>query len=102
MVQGTLDGTPGEYYLLQFFSNASGDPEGGTFLASEDVYLYDNEDGNFTVYIPPGPFDQTAYTVTATDDDGNTSEFSDPQTLKVAASVRASVTLYPLWAQSNT
>lgn len=78
-IQGTLNGTANTTYTLEFFSGTAGHPsgygEGQTYLGS----ITATTDGNcnasfsFTGLLPPG---QDFVTATATDPDGNTSEFS--------------------------
>ncbi|MFT3894964.1 MAG: CSLREA domain-containing protein [Anaerolineales bacterium] len=80
MIQGLLASTPGTKFRLEFFSNETCDPsgfgEGKTFLGSADVRT--NPAGtahfkvNLPISLPPGAF----VTSTATDQAGNTSEFS--------------------------
>jgi uncharacterized repeat protein (TIGR01451 family)/CSLREA domain-containing protein len=72
---GALASLPGADYTIEFFSNAacdsSGYGEGETFLSRLDVTA--DASGNATFAVPPGIATLTA---TATDPDGNTSEFS--------------------------
>ena len=79
-VTGTLNSTPQTTFLVEFFANGLADPsghgEGETLLGN--TYVTTNGDGladftvSFPVRLPPGHF----LTATATDRDGNTSEFS--------------------------
>ncbi len=79
-VQGTLNGTPNSVFLLEFFANTACDPsgygEGEKFLGSTQVTTDASCIGIFDVTlpspVPPGSF----ITATATDEAGNTSEFS--------------------------
>jgi len=79
-VEGMLDSTPETTFRLEFFSNAeadgSGYGEGETFLGSVDVTTDTSGIADFsaafTQRVPLGHF----ITATATDPEGNTSEFS--------------------------
>jgi CSLREA domain-containing protein len=94
-VEGTLNSTPGETFDLDFYSSPSCDSsdhgEGKTFLGSTSVTTDGPDDANpgdasfsETFDDTLGPYDQV--TATATDANGNTSEFSEcfgPETLVV-------------------
>ena len=78
-VQGTLKGTPGTTYTLEFFGNTtcppSGPGQGQTVLGTTTATADSNGNVSFaaTVQLPTGePF----VTATATDPGNNTSEFS--------------------------
>ena len=79
-IEGTLNSTPNIQFRLELFSNSACDPsgsgEGETFLCFTDVTTNSSGDASFTVSlstsVPAGQF----ITATATDPDGNTSEFS--------------------------
>jgi hypothetical protein len=79
-VQGTLNAAPNSAFLLEFFANRACDPsgygEGERFLGSAQVTTEASCDASFDVTlpvpVPPGSF----ITATATDEAGNTSEFS--------------------------
>jgi hypothetical protein len=78
---GSLNSTPNMVFRLEFFGNAgansSGFGEGGFFLGSTDVTTDANGDASYTVTLGvPGTPASIAYTATATDPAGNTSEFS--------------------------
>jgi Right handed beta helix region len=80
-VSGTLDSEASKIYRLEFFSNpscdSSGNGEGEVFLGSTDVTTDGGGDATFTsVVLPGGSSAGEAVTATATDPDGNTSEFS--------------------------
>ncbi|MBI2927940.1 MAG: right-handed parallel beta-helix repeat-containing protein [Verrucomicrobia bacterium] len=79
-IRGTLNSVASKTYTLDFFANvvcdASGNGEGQQYLGSTDVTTDTGGDGAFDVAfttVPIGRF----ITATATDPDGNTSEFSD-------------------------
>jgi len=78
-VQGSLTSNPSADYVLNFYSNSEVDPsgygEGETWLGSLDVHTNAQSTVDFSF-----PLDATSFgrfiTATATDPDGNTSEFS--------------------------
>ena len=80
-VTGTLDSMPQTTFRVEFFVNSLADPsgngEGETLLGSMDVTTDGNGLADFTITfpirVPPGHF----ITATATDPEGNTSEFSN-------------------------
>ena len=80
-IEGTLNSTPNTAFRLEFFSNSACDPsghgEGKTFLGFTDVTTDGSGNASFMVTfpiaVPAGQF----ITATATDPDGNTSEFSE-------------------------
>ena len=79
-VTGVLNSTANTTFRLQFFASRGTDPtvfgEGETYIGSTEVTTDGNGDADFTVAIPVG-IDQTDYvSATATDPDGNTSEYS--------------------------
>jgi len=81
-IVGTLNSTPNTTFTLQFFSSPQPDPsgfgEGQTFKVQKSVSTDNGGDGTFSFKlkrgkkIPVGQF----VTATATDPQGNTSEFS--------------------------
>ena len=80
-IHGTLNSTINTTFRLEFFSNTACDPsghgEGETFLGFTDVTTDGGGNASFMVTfpttVPAGQF----ITATATDPDGNTSEFSE-------------------------
>jgi hypothetical protein len=78
IVQGSLNSFPGTTYRLEFFANTSADPsnygEGQAYLDFTNVTTDAGGNVSFTAVLPlrGGPF----ISATATDPDGNTSEFS--------------------------
>lgn len=76
-VQGTLNSAANTTYLLQFFSNsqpgASFYGQGQTFLGEKSIVTDANGNAGFDFTVQGGASNVTA---TATDPDGNTSEFS--------------------------
>ncbi len=85
-IDGRLNSEASKTYRLEFFASETGDPsgygEGQTFLGFENVTTDASGDATFSVGFPvtvnPG-----AVTATATDPDGNTSEFSAAFTTKL-------------------
>jgi hypothetical protein len=79
LLVGTLQGSPGAYYGLQFFANTTPGlvfPSGGVFLGTQIVQAGTNGLVNFSFAVPnaAGPL---SYTATATSRVGNTSMFSN-------------------------
>jgi parallel beta-helix repeat protein len=79
-IRGTLNSGTGKTYLLQFFSNPSGNAqgygEGQIFLGQTNLTLGATCSSNFTVSLPACVPAGWVVTATATDPAGNTSEFS--------------------------
>jgi titin len=79
-IRGTLDSGAGKTYLLQFFSNPSGNAlgygEGRVFLGQTNLTLGAMCSSNFTVSLPVSVPSGWVVTATATDPANNTSEFS--------------------------
>lgn len=75
VVKGTLDTPNPRTVTIEFFANSEGDPsghgEGETFLGTVNT----NRKGKFTAPLPPVPVG-TLISATATDGEGNTSEFA--------------------------
>jgi Calx-beta domain/Beta-propeller repeat len=94
-IQGSLKSTPNATVQIDFFSNAAVDPsgngEGAQFVNSTSI----DTDGNgnatinatFSVGLPAG----RVITATATDPNGNTSEFSAADSASTSGSVQFSV-----------
>lgn len=83
-VQGTLNSTANTQFRVEIFSNAVCDPsgfgEGQKFVAFANVTTNANGDAGFTQNIPTASLVGAIFTATATDPDGNTSEFSQCKT----------------------
>jgi hypothetical protein len=79
-IRGTLNSGAGKIYLLQFFSNPSGNAlgygEGRVFLGQTNLTLGAACSSNFTVLLPVSIPAGWVVTATATDPANNTSEFS--------------------------
>ncbi|MBA3943842.1 MAG: tandem-95 repeat protein [Herpetosiphonaceae bacterium] len=83
-ITGTLNSTPATIFRIEFFANSSCDPsgngEGEQYVGSEDVTT--DSSGNISFSFSYTPISGKAIlTATATDPNGNTSEFSACRTL---------------------
>ena len=80
VVQGTLNSVASTNFDIEFFSSTAGDPsgfgEGETFLGSTSVSTDTGGDATFAVALPTSVPVGHVVTATATDPNGNTSEFS--------------------------
>jgi len=78
-INGTLNSTANTAFRLEFFSNDRAEPsgfgEGGTFLGSANVMTDASGNASYSVTFPVLA-NARAFTATATDPLGNTSEFS--------------------------
>ena len=88
-MQGHLHAAAGKAYLLQFFANpAGGDPtghgQGAVFVGQASVTTDDKGNASFIADLPATVDPLVAISATATDDAGDTSEFS---TVQVAGEV---------------
>jgi hypothetical protein len=92
-IQGTLNSTANTTFTLEFFANDACDPsgfgEGKTFIGSTTVTTDGSCNAGFTAILPVAVSVGQVITATATDPNGNTSEFSQCRT--VAPSNRAPV-----------
>jgi hypothetical protein len=79
-LSGALDSTPSTTFRLEFFSNGTGDStgfgEGHTFLGSTDVTTDATGAATYEATFALLSASEKTFTATATDPDGNTSEFS--------------------------
>jgi len=79
-IAGTLHSAPSENYRIEFFTNTTGDPswfgEGETYIGSVSVTTDASGNASFYSVFPGGLVNGQVVTATATDDNGNTSEFS--------------------------
>jgi len=81
LIQGTLNSTPSQSYTLDFYSNASCDSfigygEGETYIGSLTVATDATGIAGFSTNLPVTTALGRVITATATDSNGNTSEFS--------------------------
>ncbi|MEO2032590.1 MAG: right-handed parallel beta-helix repeat-containing protein [Planctomycetaceae bacterium] len=78
-IGGSINGLANTTYHIELFSssqlNASGHGEGDSYLATTQVTTDASGNASFSINLPAVPIGQFI-TATATDDDGNTSEFS--------------------------
>jgi hypothetical protein len=79
-ITGTLNSTPNTLFRLEFFASDVADPsgfgEGQTFIGFRNVTTDGNGDVSFTAGLQVAVIPGQVVTATATDPDGNTSEFS--------------------------
>ena len=79
-ITGTLNSTANVTFTVDFYGNevcdASGNGEGQYYLGSDTVVTDGSGDVSFVKVFPLGAVDNPILTATATDPDGNTSEFS--------------------------
>jgi uncharacterized repeat protein (TIGR01451 family) len=80
-VDGTLFENPNTSYQLQFFASPQADPsgygQGQTLIGSMTVSTDAQGEATFTTGLPPAAGPGSFLSATATDADGNTSEFSN-------------------------
>ncbi|HEY6118516.1 MAG TPA: FG-GAP-like repeat-containing protein [Pyrinomonadaceae bacterium] len=80
VIQGSLNSIANQSYVLDFFSNdncdSSGNGEGQHFIGSTSVNTGDTCETIYSVLLPANIPQGKSITVTATDSNGNTSEFS--------------------------
>lgn len=80
LVFGTINSAPNATFILEFYSNPTAEPslfgEGKTYLGTMNVTTNGIGNANFNFVPPVGVFGGEFITATATDANGNTSEFS--------------------------
>ena len=77
-VQGTINSTPNTTFTIRFFSNPpTGGAEGKKYIGSKSVTTNDNGNDSFSFSPAQKVRELHSITATATDPDGNTSEFSE-------------------------
>jgi hypothetical protein len=80
-IEGILNSSPNTEFRIEFFTNDACDPsgngEGKTFIASIEVTTDDDGNINFGHPLTGATLDDLFVTATATDPNGNTSEFSN-------------------------
>jgi hypothetical protein len=80
IVQGTLNSTAGQFFLIDVYGNASPDPsghgQGQFYIGSVGVTTDGSGNAAFALTNIAGNFSGQFISATATDGDGNTSEFS--------------------------
>ncbi len=79
-IEGTLNSQPGRTYRIEFFASAACDPsgygEGAIFLGATEATTDGAGNAAFSAHTPLGAPPGSVITLTATDGEGNTSEFS--------------------------
>jgi hypothetical protein len=79
-IKGTLSSKPGTTYAVQLFSNPAGTDEGKTLVGQASVTTDGSGNASFSVKPSSEVAKGHTVTATATDPEGNTSEFSAPKT----------------------
>ena len=105
VVYGTLNSAPIGNYHVEFFlndtTNNSGYGEGRMFLGARTIFVHGDGNGDFAEsFSVPATFVQFV-TATATDADGNTSEFSPPVRVRTPPVLEAQPTNTVVSAGSN-
>ena len=94
-IQGSLKSIPNTTFEIDFYSNASvdasGNGEGAQFFGTASVNTNGNGDANINVTFPIGLAAGRVITATATDPNGNTSEFSAADATSAVGSLQFSV-----------
>ena len=82
-IKGSLNSKPNQTYTVRFFRNSPGTNEGKNFLGQKSVSTGSNcTTGTFTFIPNQAVSVGQTITATATDSEGNTSEFSAPRTVE--------------------
>jgi hypothetical protein len=96
-VGGTLSSRSNTTYRIEFFASATGDSsgfgEGSRFLGAANVITNASGNATFTATLPVAVTAGQVVTATATDPNGNTSEFSRTRT--VAAAITTTTAFRP-------
>ncbi len=94
---GTFQGLPNTTYALDFFANPAADPSnygpGKTYIGSYSVTTDASGNANFNATFPSAPAGQLVWSATATDPNGNTSEFSMDATAVISTPQKSSTSL---------
>ncbi|HET6974899.1 MAG TPA: SBBP repeat-containing protein [Pyrinomonadaceae bacterium] len=94
-IQGTLQSLPNTTFQVDLYSSAAVDPsgngEGAQFMGSTAVNTDNNGNGTFNVTLPVALAAGRVVTATATDPNGNTSEFSAADSATTNGSVQFTV-----------
>jgi hypothetical protein len=97
-IQGTLNSTPNTTFRIDFYSNGACDPsgngEGAQFMGNANVTTAANGNGVISANLPVALAAGRAVTATATDPNGNTSEFSACNSTDTGGSVHFSSAIY--------
>ena len=93
-IQGSLKSLPNTTFQIDFYTNAAIDPsgngEGAQFFNTTSVNTDNNGDASFDATFPAGLPVGRVFTATATDPNGNTSEFSAPHSNSAVGNVQFS------------
>ena len=96
-VHGTFNSRPGANYWLEFFATPAWDstniPEGNTFLGFTNVTTDGNGNAGFTAAFATPPATNLLITATATDANGNTSEFSSGMGIRTSGAASPSLAI---------
>ena len=96
---GSLLGEPNSTYTLQVFWSPSPDPsgygEGQNLISTTGATTDSTGNCTFTLSLPVAPPPGAAISATATDDDGNTSEFSPDISMKGVTDLNVSIIATP-------
>jgi hypothetical protein len=88
-ISGTLNSLPDTTFTIQFFSNPAADPsgygQGQTYLGSTTITTDDSGNASFSFTVEVGVPAGQSISATATDPNGNTSEFSQDLTVTAGA-----------------
>lgn len=94
-IQGSLKSFPNTTFQIDFYSNSAVDPsgngEGAQFINSTSITTNTNGDATINATFPVGLPAGRVVTATATDPNGNTSEFSAANSTTTAGSVHFNV-----------
>lgn len=94
-IRGSLNSTPNTTFQIDFYSSAALDPsgngEGAVFLGTSPVTTGSDGDATINVTLPSPMGPGRVLTATATDPDGNTSEFSASESAGVNGNLQFSV-----------
>jgi uncharacterized repeat protein (TIGR01451 family) len=97
-VEGVLNSRPNSAFVIRYFSNASPDPsnfgEGETFVGSKAVETDSSGVALFTADLPASVALTRSLTATATDPNGNTSEFSRAISIEAEPTADLEVSLF--------
>jgi len=83
-ITGSLQAVANTAFLVQFFSNPAGTSQGATYLGSLSVTTDGSGNATFSFTPPSSVAAGLNITATATDPNGNTSQFSAPATVNTA------------------
>lgn len=89
IVSGGLNSAPSTSFLLQFFANQPSNKPGQKFLGTQTVTTNSAGDSTFQFHFPVATAAGDFVTATATDSNGNTSEFFPPDGTVVLANLSA-------------